>query len=249
MPKSKIYFASDQHFGIPDYGSSLEREKKFIEWLDTIEAEASEVFLLGDLFDFWFEYKKVIPKGFVRILGKLAQLVDNGVALHFFVGNHDLWMRDYFIEEIGAKVYSKPQDFTRNGKTFHVAHGDGLGPHDKGYKIMKRIFKSSLGIWLFRWLHPDIGMRIGQHLSKNKSFISGDRNSKFRGRENEWLVKYCEDQQKLTRRDYYVFGHRHLALEIEIDDRSTYITVGEWISLFSYGEFDGEKFHLKFWKQ
>ena len=233
----KIYFASDQHLGAPTPKASLPREKKFVAWLDTIKEDAGTIFLLGDLFDFWFEYKTVVPKGFVRVLGKLAELKDAGIDIYFFVGNHDLWMRDYFQKELNIPVFHKPQEFDINGKIFLIGHGDGLGPNDHGYKRMKKVFTFPFFKWLFRWLHPDIGVRLGHYFSVKNKLISGDVDARFLGEENEWLTQYC--RRKLTEKhyDFFVFGHRHLPLEIELNNNSTYINLGDWIQYFTYGEF------------
>lgn len=233
----KIYFASDQHLGAPTPKASLPREKKFVAWLDTIKEDAGTIFLLGDLFDFWFEYKTVVPKGFVRVLGKLAELKDAGIDIYFFVGNHDLWMRDYFQKELNIPVFHKPQEFDINGKIFLIGHGDGLGPNDHGYKRMKKVFTFPFFKWLFRWLHPDIGVRLGHYFSIKNKLISGDVEARFLGEENEWLAQYC--RRKLTEKhyDFFVFGHRHLPLEIELNNNSTYINLGDWIQYFTYGEF------------
>ena len=233
----KIYFASDQHLGAPTPEASLPREKRFVAWLDTIKEDAGTIFLLGDLFDFWFEYKTVVPKGFVRVLGKLAELKDAGIDIYFFVGNHDLWMRDYFQKELNIPVFHKPQEFDINGKIFLIGHGDGLGPNDHGYKRMKKVFTFPFFKWLFRWLHPDIGVRLGHYFSVKNKLISGDEDARFLGEENEWLAQYC--RRKLTEKhyDFFVFGHRHLPLEIELNNNSTYINLGDWIQYFTYGEF------------
>jgi len=233
----KIYFASDQHLGAPTPEASLPREKRFVAWLDTIKEDAGTIFLLGDLFDFWFEYKTVVPKGFVRVLGKLAELKDAGIDIYFFVGNHDLWMRDYFQKELNIPVFHKPQEFDINGKFFLIGHGDGLGPSDHGYKRMKKVFTFPFFKWLFRWLHPDIGVRLGHYFSVKNKLISGDEDARFLGEENEWLAQYC--RKKLTEKhyDFFVFGHRHLPLEIKLNNNSTYINLGDWIQYFTYGEF------------
>ena len=233
----KVYFASDQHLGAPTYEASLPREKRFVAWLDEVKKDAEVIFLLGDLFDFWFEYKTVVPKGFVRVLGKLAEIRDAGIPIYFFVGNHDLWMRDYFETELNIPVFYEPQEFEINDQLFFIGHGDGLGPGDKGYKRMKKVFTFPLFKWLFRWLHPDWGVKLGQYFSVKNKLISGDEDAKFLGNENEWLVQYCH--RKLTQKhyDYFIFGHRHLPLEIELNEKSTYINLGDWIQYYTYGEF------------
>ena len=245
IPKGKkIYFASDNHLGAPTLEASKPREKKFVAWLDEIKHDAVAIFLLGDLFDFWYEYKTVVPKGFTRTLGKLAEISDSGIPIHYFVGNHDLWMNGYFEEELKIPVYHKPKEFIFNNKTFFIGHGDGLGPGDKGYKRMKKVFISPFFKWLFKWAHPDIGMRIAQYLSVKNKLISGDDDAKFLGEENEWLAMYSKQKLEEKHRDFFVFGHRHLPLEIELNDTSKYINLGDWITYYTYGVFDGENFEL-----
>ncbi|MDG2397027.1 MAG: UDP-2,3-diacylglucosamine diphosphatase [Flavobacteriaceae bacterium] len=241
----KIYFASDNHLGTPSFEESLKREKHFVSWLDIIKKDASEIFLLGDLFDFWFEYVKVVPKGFVRVLGKLAEISDSGIKINFFVGNHDLWTKDYFQKELGFNVYRKPEEFRFNNKLFFIGHGDGLGPFDNGYKFLKSIFTNTFTNFLFRILHPDIGIKIGQFLSKKNKLISGNQEPKFLGKEKEWLIKYCEKKLNEKHRDFFIFGHRHLPINIDLKQRSKYINLGDWISHFTYAVFDGNKIELK----
>lgn len=241
----KIYFASDNHLGAPTMEASRPREKKFVAWLDEVKNDAHAIFLLGDLFDFWFEYKTVIPKGFTRVLGKLAEIADSGIPIHYFVGNHDLWMKGYFEEELGIPVYHQPKEFIFNDKKFFIGHGDGLGPGDKGYKRMKRVFTSPFFNWLFRWGHPDIGMRIAQYFSVKNKLISGEDDATFLGEDNEWLILYSKKELEEAHRDYFVFGHRHLPLDIHLNDNSRYINLGDWINYYTYGVFDGEGFELK----
>ncbi len=241
----KIYFASDNHLGAPTSEASRPREKKFVAWLDEIKHDAAAIFLMGDLFDFWFEYKTVVPKGFTRTLGKLAEISDSGIPIHYFVGNHDLWMNGYFEEELGIPVYHKPEEFTFNDTSVFIGHGDGLGPGDKGYKRMKKVFTSPFFQWLFKWMHPDIGVKIGQYMSVKNKMISGDDDAKFLGEDNEWLAVYCKRKLEDKHRDYFVFGHRHLPLEIDLNETSKYINLGDWIQYYTYGVFDGENFELK----
>jgi len=250
IPNGKnIYFASDNHLGAPTKAQSLPREKKFVKWLDTVKDDAAAIFLLGDLFDFWFEYKRVVPKGFTRTLGKLAEISDSGIPIYYFVGNHDLWMNGYFEEELNIPVYHNPKEFTFNDKTFLIGHGDGLGPGDKGYKRMKKVFTNPVCKWLFkRVLHPDFGMRVGHYMSVKNKLISGDEDAKFLGNDNEWLVQYCKQKLEDKHHDYFVFGHRHLPLEIDLNTNSKYINLGDWISYFTYGVFDGDTFKLENFK-
>lgn len=241
----KIYFSSDNHLGAPTMAESLPREKIFVKWLDSIKHDAEVIFLLGDLFDFWFEYRTVVPKGFVRVLGKLAELRDSGIQIHFFVGNHDLWMHDYFEKELNIPVYHDPKEFVFNNKHFFIGHGDGKGPGDKGYKRMKKVFINPFSKWLFRWLHPDIGVRVAQHLSVKNKLISGDEDKEFLGEEKEWLAQYSKRKLESKHFDYFVFGHRHLPMEIKVGENTTYFNLGDWINHYTFGVFDGEKFELK----
>ena len=246
IPKGKkIYFASDNHLGAPTNEASRPREEKFVAWLDHVKQDAAAIFLMGDLFDFWFEYKTVIPKGFTRTLGKLAEITDSGIPIYFFVGNHDLWMNGYFEDELNIPVFHKPQEFTFNNTSFFIGHGDGLGPDDKGYKRMKKVFTNPFFQWLFRWLHPDIGVRIAQYFSVKNKLISGDDDAKFLGEDNEWLVAYCKRKLEEKHRDYFVFGHRHLPLDIQLNEGSKYINLGDWIQYYTYGVFDGNSLELK----
>lgn len=244
----KIYFASDQHFGIPNLEKSRERERIFIKWLDEIKHDAEAIFLLGDLFDFWFEYKQVVPKGFVRVLGKLAEIKDSGIPIHFFVGNHDLWMKDYFETELNIPTYHNPKEFVFNNKTFLIGHGDGLGPGDKGYKRMKKVFANPVSKWLYKWLHPDIGVWLAQYLSTQNKLISGEEDVIFLGEENEWLVQYAKRKLETKHYDYFLFGHRHLPMEIKVGKNSQYFNTGDWITHYTYAVFDGASMEIKKFK-
>ncbi len=241
----KIYFASDNHLGAPDRETSFPREKKFVAWLDQIKQDAAVLFLLGDLFDFWFEYRTVVPKGFTRTLGKLAEITDAGIPVYYFVGNHDLWMDGYFEEELQIPVFHSPRQFKLNDVSFFIGHGDGLGPGDKGYKRMKKLFTNKVAKWFFRWLHPDWGVKLAQYFSVKNRLISGEEDIKFLGEEKEWLVQYAKRKLEQNHFDYFVFGHRHLPLEIDLNGSSTYINLGDWITYYTYAEFDGNKLSLR----
>ena len=249
IPKGKkIYFASDNHLGAPTPEASAPREKRFVQWLSEIQQDAAALFLLGDLFDFWFEYKTVVPKGFVRVLGKLAEMADAGIPIHFFVGNHDLWMLDYLEKEVGIKVHYQPKEFTFNDRLFFIGHGDGLGPEDKGYKRMKKIFTNPFFQWCFRWLHPDLGMRLGHYLSVKNKLISGEEDAIFLGEDKEWLAQYAKRKYNEKARDYFVFGHRHIPLDIAINDQARYINLGDWITHYTFAEFSENTMALKKWE-
>jgi len=240
----KIYFASDQHFGVPNLEQSRIREEKFIRWLDVIKKDAQVLFLMGDLFDFWHEWKYVVPKGYIRVLGKIAELKDSGIEIYFFVGNHDLWMKNYFEVELGIPVYFDKRYYEINNKKFLLAHGDGLGPGDKGYKRMKKVFTNPLAQWAFRWLHPDIAMRIANYMSQKNKLISGVEDQKFLGEDKEFLIQYSKEKLKTENIDYFVFGHRHLPLIFDLEKGAKYINLGDWIVYFTFGVYDGESFEV-----
>jgi len=241
----KVYFASDQHLGAPNAEESLTREKRFVKWLDEIKSDCDVLFLLGDLFDFWFEYKQVVPRGFVRVLGKLAELSDSGIQIYFFTGNHDLWMKDYLEKEIGATIFHNRQVFEINQKKFFIAHGDGLGPGDKGYKRMKKLFRNRFAQFLFYLLHPDFAVWLGINMSRKNKLISGDEDVKFLGEEKEWLAVYAKKKLEAEHFDYFVFGHRHLPLEIDLNQNSKYVNLGDWVNYFTYAVFDGNDLKLE----
>ncbi len=245
MVSKKIYFASDFHLGVPTVESSLAREKKICRWLDSIRHDAAEIYLVGDLFDFWYEYRYTVPKGAVRFLGKIAELRDAGIPIHFFVGNHDLWMRNYFEDELDVRVHHAPITRTFSNKTFLIGHGDGLGPGDNWYKLLRSIFASRICQWLFSRLHPNLAFYIARKSSKRSRVITGDSDEKFLGNENEWLFLYCRDYLQKQATDYFIFGHRHLPLDLDVDGKARYINLGEWIHYCTYAVFDGDSLQLK----
>jgi len=253
LPDKKIYFLSDFHLGAPDHASSLEREKIIVLFLDEIKTDAAEIFLVGDMFDFWYEYRQVVPKGYIRLLGKLAELSDAGIKMHFFVGNHDMWMRDYFQKELNIPVYYEPKEFERNGKKFLIGHGDGLGPGDHGYKRLKKIFRNPVCKWLFGILPPVVGMGIANYMSRRSRAQTGSSEEIFFGEEKEWLIIYCKDILKEKFFDFFVFGHRHLPIDFRLSADLTkasgrYINLGDWITFYTYAVFDGTNMILKSFK-
>jgi UDP-2,3-diacylglucosamine hydrolase len=233
-----LYFASDFHLGAPDDASSRIREKKIIRWLDAAAEDAAAIFLVGDIFDFWFEYKYSIPKGYSRFIGKLAELKDKGIPVYFFTGNHDMWMFDYFPNELDIPIFKDPIEMQVNGKLFLVGHGDGLGPGDHFYKFLKTVFRNKIAQWLFHWLHPNLGMGIARLWSRKSRLHSGSGNDSFKG-EDEWLLQYSIEMEKTRHHDLYIFGHRHLPIDASINESSKYINLGEWITQFNYLKTDG----------
>lgn len=241
----KIYFASDFHLGVPDYESSLIREKRIIAWLNSIQHDAHSIYLLGDIFDFWFEYKYTVPKGFIRLLGKLAELRDAGIPIYFFTGNHDMWMFDYFPKELGIPIYREPKLLEVGNHRLLVGHGDGLGPGDLTYKFLKKFFASKICQWLFARIHPNLGMAIAHQWSKKSRIANIKREEKFEGEEREFLWHYCRDLEKRQHHDFYIFGHRHLPLNLKVGDNSTYLNIGEWVNFNTYAVYDGTNLELK----
>ena len=246
--EKNIYFASDFHLGAPDYESSRKREQLIVSWLDEIKEKCEELFLVGDLFDFWFEYKKAIPKGYVRLQGKIAEFTDAGIPVHVFTGNHDMWMFDYLPQELGIQLYREPIHREFGGKKFLIGHGDGLGPGDHGYKFIKKVFANRLSQWLFARLHPNLGISMADYWSGKSRRANRDEDEKFLGEENEWLAIYCKEYLKKEHIDYFIFGHRHLPLDLKVGENSRYINLGEWINYQSYAVFDGTTLELKEYK-
>lgn len=240
----KIYFASDFHLGIPDHVSSLEREKRIVRWLNEISHDAHSIFLVGDLFDFWFEYKHAVPRGFSRLIGTIAGLCDDGINVHVFTGNHDMWIFDYLPKETGASLYREPIQLEFNSKKFFIGHGDGLGPGDRGYKLIKKVFASKVCQWLFARLHPNFGIGLANFWSGTSRNSNMESDKKFLGEDQEWLAIYAKEVLIKEHFDYFIFGHRHMMLDIKVGPNSRYINLGDWISSFSYGVFDGENFEL-----
>lgn len=246
LPSGKrIYFASDLHLGAPTASKSAEREKRFCTWLQTIRKDAEAVYLVGDLFDFWFEYKRAVPKGFVRVLGKLAELHDQGISLHFFTGNHDLWMRDYLSQEIGFQIHTKPMVHVWGDKTFYIGHGDGIGPGDTGYKIIKRVFTFKPFQWAYRWVHPDVGIALASWLSKGSRARTGHEDYAMKDVREEALYRYALEMGKTLKADYWIFGHRHFPVLTDLETTgSKFCNLGDWIQWNSWADFDGKTLTL-----
>jgi len=241
----KIYFISDFHLGVPTYEISLEREKKIVRWLNSIQSDVQILYLMGDIFDYWFEYRQAVPKGYIRLLGKLAELADAGVEMHYFTGNHDMWVFDYLPKEIGLQIHREPIQKTYNEVKFYLGHGDGLGPGDHGYKFIKKVFANPVSQWLFARLHPNTGISMMRYFSKKSRIAVGNSDEIFLGDDKEWLVIHSKEILQQKHFDYFIFGHRHLPLDIKLNEKSRYINLGEWINHHTYAIFDGETLELK----
>lgn len=242
MPK--ICFASDFHLGVPNASKSLEREKKIVRWIKEECHDADIVVFLGDVFDFWFEYKHVVPKGYTRLLGAIAGLCDAGKEVYMFKGNHDMWMFGYLRDELGVKIIDHELITTWNGKRFFLHHGDGLGPGDRSYKFIKMIFRNRICQWLFAFIHPYWGMSLAQYLS-SRSRLANDRKEQPFDEPNEWILNFCKEKLKTESYDFMIFGHRHLPLDIQVNNQCRYINLGEWVHHFTYAVYDGIKLELK----
>ena len=243
-----MLFRSDFHLGVPNYESSLEREKRIVRWLSEAKKDAKEIYLLGDVFDFWFEYKHAVPKGFVRLQGKIAEITDSGIPVYWFTGNHDMWIFDYIPKELGVKIYRKPIVKEYNGKRFYIGHGDGLGPGDKRYKFIKKVFASTVCQWLFARLHPNFGIWLGKYFSGRSRITTEGKEAKYLGDDKEWLAIHCKDILQKEHIDYFVFGHRHLPIDVELDGGSRYINLGDWVNNSSYAVFEGNELKLKYFE-
>lgn len=235
---AKIYFASDFHLGLPTGSSPLEREKRVVRWLNSVADSSKEIYLLGDIFDFWWEYKKVVPRGFTRFLGTISELTDSGIPVHFFTGNHDLWAGEYLVEECGMTIHRAPATVVFNDKKFHLAHGEGLGTKSVGYKILLSIFRNKPLQVLYSAMHPSIGMGIGHKWSLSSRLGKGITKG-FLGDEKEDLIRYARTVLTKVDIDYFIFGHRHLAMNYKLAPNSEIIFLGDWIRNGSYAEWDG----------
>ncbi len=241
----KYYFLSDFHLGAPDANRSLEREKKIVDFLEGIQSDVAELFILGDVFDFWFEYKNAVPRGHVRLLGQLAKMSDAGIPIHWFTGNHDMWIFDYIPNELGVKLHRGPVERELLGKHFLIGHGDGLGPGDHGYKLLKKVFASRVSQWLFARFHPNFGIGLANFFSKSSRKANREKDRIFLGKEEEWLAQFCEDMDAVQQRDYYIFGHRHLPMAINLSKGGVYINTGDWMGPCTYAVFDESGMRLK----
>jgi UDP-2,3-diacylglucosamine hydrolase len=243
-PKGKIYFIADVHLGAPALTNNRERERLFVDWLEEIRKDAIELFLMGDIFDFWFEYRKVVPKGFTRTLGKIAEIADQGIPVHFFTGNHDMWVFDYLSSELGVKVYHNELKINLLGKNFYLSHGDGMDAEDIGYIFLKKIFTSRIIQWFYKLIHPDLSIILAHKWSKKSRLAKKVGGNEFKGVQEGIYLAALKILNK-EHFDFFVLGHRHRLADLPIGNGSRFILLGEWIRNFSYGVFDGEQFELK----
>jgi len=244
----KVYFASDFHLGTTGATTSQVRERLIVQWLESILPEMDALYLVGDVWDYWFEYGKVIPKGSTRLLGMLAKIRDAGIPVYYFTGNHDMWMFSYLQDELDIPILREPVIHEINGKKFYIGHGDGLGPGDYGYKFIKKVFASPVSQWMFARLHPNTGLKIMKYWS-GRSRHHTQIEEKFLGPDKEWLVQHALEVLKKEPIDYFIFGHRHLPIDYDLGvNQARYINLGDWLSYNSYAVFDGQELALTFYK-
>jgi UDP-2,3-diacylglucosamine hydrolase len=245
--KNKTYFISDMHLGSSVFGDPLAREKRLVRWLDSIREDAKALYLLGDIFDFWFEYKQSVPRGFTRFLGKLAELSDSGVEIHYFTGNHDIWVYDYLPGEINLILHKEPFVMQIAGKTFYLAHGDGLGDYSHSFKLVRWFFHNRTCQFLFRnFLHPDWGIKWAYVWAKHSRWKELMHPLPYFGEDKEHLVLYAKSYlQAHPEIDYFIFGHRHIVLDLMLNSLTRMMIIGDWLQHFSYAVFDGEELKLE----
>ena len=249
--KKKIYFASDAHLGLDLDGHPIDREKKLVRWMDRIKPTAKAVYFVGDMFDYWFEYRDVVPKGYTRFIGKMAEFVDSGIPVHLFIGNHDIWMFDYFQKEVGATVYYDSLEVVLDGKNFYIAHGDGLGDPSLMFRFLRSFFRNKFCQRLYKTIHPRLTVPFGYAWSNhNRRKKIGSEGENYLGEDKEYLVEFSKKYRLSHPIDYFVYGHRHIILDLSIDDdKSRVIILGDWIDKFSYGVWDGTLFSIEVFQE
>ncbi len=248
-----LHFASDLHLGAPDASASRERERAFLGWLDAVGSQGEGLHLVGDLIDFWFEWRHVVPKGSVRLLGRIADLVDGGLEVHWHLGNHDMWTRGYLADELGVHVHADPVDVTVAGQRYLVGHGDGLGPGDRRYKVLKKLFRNPMARWAFARLHPNAAFALGSRLSRNSRASGAEAAAQYDGPDGEWLHHHCRQVLDQEAFDGFIFGHRHLPLDLEVTShdgtrKARYLNTGDWLHHRTYVTVDDDGARLLHWR-
>ncbi len=247
MDNKNIYFLSDAHLGSWAIDHARTQERRLVRFLDSIKTKAAAVYFLGDMFDFWDEFRYVVPKGYTRFLGKVSELTDMGVEVHFFTGNHDIWTYGYLEQECGMTVHTRPVTTEIYDKVFYLAHGDGLGDPDAKFRFLRRIFHSRTCQILFNALHPRWSMWLGLTWAKHSRLKRADgKEPPYMGEDKEYLVRYAREYMQGHRDiDYFLFGHRHIELDLALSRKTRMMILGDWITQFTYAVFDGEHLFLE----
>ena len=242
-----IYFLSDAHLGSRALQHTRQQERRLVRFLDEIKPKAEAVYLLGDMFDFWFEYGTVVPKGYTRFLGKISELTDSGVEVHFFTGNHDIWAWEYLVEECGVVLHREPMTLSIADQTFYIGHGDGLGDRDLKFRFIRTIFHNRLCQRMFRWVHPDLGVAFGLRWAKHSRLTHGEGGEPpYMGEDREPLVLFAKEYlHSHPDVNYFLFGHRHIELDLMLTHQCRLLILGDWISQFTYAVFDGERLYME----
>ena len=255
-----VYFISDAHLGCLAIKHRRQQERRLVRFLDEIKDKAGAIYMLGDMFDFWFEYQTVVPKGFTRFLGKISELTDMGIEVHYFTGNHDIWCLDYLEKECGVVLHRNALTLEIGDQTFYLAHGDGLGDRDWKFRLIRSIFHNKFCQWAFRWLHPAIGVRFGLNWAKHSrlkhssntcqiaqsSDCQMDGDPPYQGEDKEPLVIFAKQYLKEHPDvDFFIFGHRHIELDLALSRQTRVIILGDWVSQFTYAVYDGERLYME----
>lgn len=244
--EKKIYFASDAHLGLSIYEDRKVAERRLTRWMDSIKPSCKALYFVGDMFDYWFEYKYVVPKGFVRFIGKIAEFIDEGIPVYLYTGNHDIWMFGYFQDELGATIREQDTIEEFDGKRFYIGHGDGLGDPSLSFRFLRAFFRNKACQAMYKWIHPDVTMPFGLSWSKfNRKKKQGNEAEQYIGEEREFLVQFAKRHRKENKIDFYIFGHRHILLDLPIEEESRVIILGDWITNFTYAEWNGSTLELK----
>jgi len=242
-----IYFLSDAHLGSRAIAHGRTQERRLVRFLDSIKEKAGAVYLLGDMFDFWYEYKHVVPKGYTRLLGKISELTDLGVEVHFFTGNHDIWAYGYLAEECGVIIHRKPLTVEMGDKVFFLAHGDGLGDPNPSFKLLRAIFHNRVCQILFSALHPRWGMEFGLTWAKHSRLKHEAEDPPcYLGEDKEYLVLFAKEYlHSHPNVNYFLFGHRHIELDLMLSRTARVMILGDWITHFTYAVYDGEQLWME----
>lgn len=242
-----VYFIADAHLGSLATEHKRTQERRLVRFLDDIKDKAEAVYMLGDMFDFWYEYRYAVPKGYTRFLGKISELTDMGVEVHFFTGNHDIWAYSYLREECGVILHRRALTTEINGNVFYLAHGDQMGEKTFGFRFIQSIFHSKICQTLFSSLHPRWGIDFGLKWAKHSRLKREDgKEPPYLGEDKETLVQWSKEFIKQSPEiNYFIFGHRHIELDLYLSKTTRLLILGDWISQYTYAVYDGKNIELK----